>query len=137
MGITRGQAKQLRALLVKQTATLSDEDILKVPAFVEKWKAGISYVAGTRLNYNDTLYKVLQDHTSQADWTPDNAPSLFATVLTSDDGTPLDWVQPDSTNPYMTGDKVIFEGAVYESLIDNNVWSPSAYPAGWRRIDSE
>jgi len=135
MGITRGQAKQLRALLVKQTATLSDEEILQVPAFVEKWKAGISYVTGTRLNYNGTLYKVLQDHTSQEDWTPDNAPSLFATVLTSDDGTPLEWVQPDSTNAYMTGDRVIFEGVVYESLIDNNVWSPSAYPAGWRRIE--
>jgi hypothetical protein len=44
---------------------------------------------------------------------------------------PPDWVQPDSTNPYMIGDKVTFEGQIWESLIDNNVWSPTGYPQGW------
>ena len=46
-----------------------------------------------------------------------------------------EWEQPDSTNAYKKGDKVRFEGKVYESLIDNNVWSPSAYPAGWRQVE--
>lgn len=134
MGMTKEQARQLRTLLVKQASQLTDEDILKTPDFVEKWQADVAYAVGTRLNHNGTIYKVLQDHTSQAGWEPGVAASLFAEVLTSEDGTPREWVQPGSTNPYMTGDKVIFEGVVYESTIDNNVWSPSAYPTGWRQI---
>lgn len=98
---------------------------------------GVTYTKDYRLTYNDVLYKVLQGHTSQPDWTPEAAPSLFAKVLTSDDGTPLPWEQPGSTNPYMKGDKVLYNGKVYESLIDNNVWSPEAYPAGWKQINTE
>lgn len=86
------------------------------------------------MRYEGILYKVLQDHTSQATWTPTDAPSLFAKVLIPDPDVIPDWEQPDSTNAYMTGDKVRFEGKVYESLIDNNVWSPAAYPAGWKEI---
>ena len=80
------------------------------------------------------MYKVLQDHTSQETWTPKDAPSLFARVLVDDGGAVLDWVQPNSTNPYMKGDRVKFEGKIYESLIDSNVWSPTAYPTGWKEI---
>ena len=91
------------------------------------------------MRYENILYKVLQDHTSQETWTPSTASSLWSRILTSepnDEGevTPLEWVQPDSTNAYMMGDRVIFEGHIYESLIDNNVWSPSAYPAGWSLV---
>ena len=90
---------------------------------------------GEYIQYNDKLYKVLQAHTVQENWAPDVAPSLFAEVLTDPTGqTILEWKQPDSTNPYMTGDKVKYEGAIYESLINNNVWSPAAYPAGWKQI---
>ena len=90
---------------------------------------------GEFIQYNDKLYKVLQAHTVQENWAPDVAPSLFAEVLTDPTGqTILDWVQPNSTNPYMIGDKVKYEGVIYESLIDNNVWSPVAYPAGWKQI---
>ena len=46
-----------------------------------------------------------------------------------------EWTQPDAGNPYMTGDKVTYEGVVYESTIDNNVWSPAAYPAGWKVVE--
>ena len=53
------------------------------------------------------------------------------------DGSVPEWKQPDSTNAYMTGDKVKFEGQVYESLIDNNVWSPSANPSGWQLVEEE
>ena len=90
---------------------------------------------GEFIQYNDKLYKVLQAHTVQENWAPDVAPSLFAEVLTDPTGqTILEWKQPDSTNPYMKGDKVKYEGAIYESLINQNVWSPVAYPAGWKQI---
>lgn len=132
MAITRGQAQQLRKLLVKQADTLPDEEILNVPCFVEKWKAGISYVSGKRVKYNDVIYKVLQDHTSQDDWTPENAPSLFAKVLIPDENVIPEWEQPDSTNPYMTGDKVTHSGETWVSNVDNNVWQPGVY--GWDKV---
>ena len=104
-----------------------------------KWQEGKAYVVGDRVLYLGVLYKVLQAHTSQAGWEPDITPSLFAKnlIVKDEDGEQVDipeWEQPDSTNPYMTGDKVMFEGKVYESLIDNNVWSPSAYPQGWQEV---
>lgn len=129
MAITREQAKQLRKLLLKQADTLPDEEILNVPCFVEKWKAGISYTIGKRVKYNDVIYKVLQDHTSQEDWTPDNTSSLFAKVLIPDENVVPEWEQPESTNPYMKGDKVTHSGKSWISTIDNNVWEPGVY--GW------
>lgn len=132
MAITRSQAKQLRKLLIKQADGLSDEEILNVPCFVEKWKAGISYVTGKRLKYNDVVYKVLQDHISQDGWTPDVTPSLFAKVLIPDENVVPEWEQPDSTNPYMTGDKVTHSGETWVSTCDNNVWEPGVH--GWDKV---
>ena len=108
---------------------------LSIQEFYDIWEVGISYPVGRYITHNDILYKVLTEHTSQAQWTPDVSPSLFAKVLIDPSGETIpEWVQPDSTNAYMTGDKVKFEGLVYESLIDNNIWSPSAYPTGWQEI---
>lgn len=112
---------------------LTDEDALQYSLLFEEWNQSKQYSTGERVRYDGTLYKCLQTHTAQNDWSPDVAASLWSKVLTSD--TPQEWVQPDSTNPYMIGDQVIFEGSIYESLIDNNVWSPSAYPAGWQLVD--
>ena len=119
---------------------LSDEQALQVPLMFPKWQANKEYVAGDRVLYLGVLYKVLQAHTSQAGWEPDIAPSLFAKnlIVKDENGEQVDipeFEQPDSTNPYMIGDKVIFEGKVYQSLIDNNVWSPSDYPQGWEEVN--
>ena len=113
---------------------LSDEVALLMPDAYPAWTgAGKEYKKDTRVTYNGVLYKVLQGHTSQATWTPEAAPSLFAKVLTAE-GEILDWQQPGSTNPYMKGDKVKYNGKVYESLIDNNLWAPDAYPQGWQEV---
>lgn len=116
--------------------TLSDAQALQVPMLFDEFDGnGVAYEVGKRVLYNDILYKVIQAHTSQAEWTPIAAPSLFAKVINETiDGSIPEFEQPDSTNPYMKGDKVIFNGKVYESLIDNNVYSPEAYPAGWKEI---
>ena len=118
---------------------LSDEQALQVPLMFPKWQVGKAYAAGERVLYLGVLYKVLQAHTSQAGWEPDIAPSLFAKnlIVKNEEGEQVDipeWVQPDSTNPYMIGDKVIFGGKVYQSVIDNNVWSPTDYPQGWEEV---
>ena len=119
---------------------LSDEQALQVPLMFPKWQADKEYVVGDRVLYLGVLYKVLQAHTSQQGWEPDIAPSLFAKnlIVKDENGEQVDipeFEQPDSTNPYMIGDKVIFEGKVYQSLIDNNVWSPTAYPQGWEEVN--
>ena len=84
---------------------------------------------------NGVLYKVLQTHTSAEEWTPDIATSLYTKVITGEIPEDIpDWEQPTGSNAYMTGDKVRFEGNIYISLVDNNVWSPATYPAGWELI---
>lgn len=130
--MTREQAEQLRKLLENQTAAMTDEQILKFPDFVEKWKSGQTYEAGKRLEHNGIIYKVLVTHTSQADWTPDVAPSLFAKVLIPDSNVIPEWEQPESTNPYAKGDKVTHNGKTWESEVDNNVWEPGVY--GWNEV---
>lgn len=116
--------------------SISDGAALKMPELFPHWNGNSKkYVLGDKVLYNDVLYKVLQNHTSQETWTPEAAPSLFAKVLTSTTGEILEWEQPSSTNPYMKGDKVKFKGKIYESVIDNNVWSPDAYPQGWKEVE--
>lgn len=116
--------------------SISDGAALKMPDVFPHWSGNSKeYVKDDKVLYNDVLYKVLQNHTSQGGWTPEAAPSLFAKVLTSTTGEILEWEQPSSTNPYMKGDKVKFNGKIYESIIDNNVWSPEAYPQGWKEVE--
>ena len=112
-----------------------DAVALTIQEFYDIWNVGVTYEVGRYLQYKGVLYKVLQPHTSQETWTPDVASSVYAKVLIDPTGETIpEWEQPDSTNAYMTGDKVRFEGVVYESTIDNNIWSPTAYPAGWKIV---
>lgn len=136
MGGIIERARVIRAGMEEVAASLSDERAAELPEFFPTWDPeSHSYAAGDRVRYEGTLYKVLQGHTSQYGWNPNDAPSLFAEVLPGQEGTDIgEWVQPDSTNGYSTGDRVIYKGVVYESLIDNNVWSPEVYPAGWQEI---
>lgn len=136
--MTREYAQKLRAMIEKASASLEDTDALEAVELFPAWKAGTDYAVDARVRHDGILYKCLQEHTSQAAWTPTDAPSLWARVLIPDPEVIPVWVQPDSTNPYMTGDKVHFPGEddpVYESTIDNNIWSPADYPAGWRLVE--
>lgn len=127
-------AYKLRPYIEKAALSLSDEDALEAVNLFPNWASGVAYTVDARVNYEGTLYRCLQAHTSQETWTPTAAPSLWAKVLIPDPDVIPEWEQPDSTNPYMMGDKVMFEGKIYESTINNNIWSPSAYPGGWREI---
>ena len=135
MGKWYDAALPVRESMDAAGAMLTDEQAASVPALYSAWETGTAYNAGDRRTYGGVLYKCLQAHTSQDDWTPDVAVSLWATVLIPDPDVIPDWVQPDSTNAYMTGDKVRYNGVVYRSLIDNNTWSPDAYPAGWEIVE--
>ena len=127
------RAKKLRAKIEEMAASLSDKDAESFNEFFPEWNPnGASYKKGDRVRYNGTIYKVLSAHSSQSTWTPEGAPSLFSEVLIPDENVIPGWKQPGSTNPYMKGDKVKFNGATYQSTADNNVWEPGVY--GWEVI---
>lgn len=124
---------QMAKMAQKQAMQITDDaEALEVQYLYPEWKSGKNYTAGYRVNHNGILYKVLQDHTSQDDWTPDAAPSLFAKVLIPDPDTIPEWEQPDSTNTYSKGDKVTHNGKIWASDVNNNVWEPGVY--GWSEV---
>lgn len=124
------KARELRAIIEKamtETASLTEAEAISATCLYPKWNGnGVAYVKGQRVQDGGVLYTVLQNHTSQAGWTPTAAPSLFAKVLIPDPSVVPEWEQPDSTNPYMKGDKVTHNGKTWVSLVDNNVWEPGA-----------
>lgn len=130
--MTMKEAEAIIAALVKLRESATDEQALSVPVLYPAWRSGVTYGSGNRVLYNGALYKVLQDHISQDDWTPDAAPSLFAKVLIPDADVIPEWVQPDSTNPYAKGDQVTHDGKTWASDIDGNVWEPGVY--GWTEV---
>lgn len=124
------RARALRPYIEKAAVSLMDADALESVELFPQWVTGRAYAVDERLQYKNVLYRVVQAHTSQADWTPDITPALF--VVVSLDEWP-EFVQPTGAHDaYKKGDKVTFEGKHYISLIDANVYSPAAYPAGWQ-----
>lgn len=134
MGKLVDLAIKLRPYIEKAASKLDDTDALEAIQLFPKWESNISYKKDDRVRYESILYRCLQSHNSQESWTPLAAASLWAKVLIPDENVIPDWEQPDSTNAYQIGDKIRFEGKIYESLIANNIWSPIAYPAGWREV---
>ena len=131
--ISEKAIERLRAIHTQakiNCSTNTDTQAIETKSLYPDWendiKEGDTLEAGERVNYKETLYKVLQTHQKQATWNPDTAPSLFAKVLIPDENTIPEWEQPASTNPYMTGDTVTHNGETWESLVDNNVWEPGA-----------
>ncbi len=128
------KARALRPIIEKAvSATLSDTEALEAVSLFPAWASGKSYAADDRVKYDGNLYKCLQAHTSQADWIPTAAHSLWAKVLIPDPGKISPWEQPDSTNPYMAGDKVTHNGKMWVSTIDNNVWEPGTVEY-WKEV---
>lgn len=112
---------------------IPDELAINHTILFDSWKADTDYNIDDRVIYNNILYKVLQNHTSQIDWTPENASSLFSKVLINiNDNIIPPWEQSNSTNSYMIGDKVNHNNQNWISTIDNNVWEPGVY--GWDLI---
>ena len=130
------KARELRALIEKamtETASLTEAEAVAATCLHPKWSGdSVQYTAGQRVQDDGILYTVLQAHTSQLDWKPADAPSLFAKVLIPDPTVIPEWEQPESTNPYAKGDKVTHNGKTWVSDIDGNVWEPGVY--GWTEV---
>lgn len=139
------EALEIRKALQLFLSTLDSETdiekILSVPSVFPKYEVGKSYKAKDIISYGENevgdcqLYQVLQDHTSAEQWTPDTAVSLYKKIGVTEEGYP-EWVQPiGASDAYNTGDIVDFNGTLYESTIDANVWSPADYPQGWKEVE--
>ena len=122
-------------------ASLSDEKALEIVSVYDEWVIGKSYEVGEFVKYGENsvgdsqLYKVVQAHTSQADWTPNVATSLFIPIGLNNDGYPV-WSRPTGAHDaYNEGDIVDYKGTIYKSLINGNVYSPDEYPQGWEIVN--
>lgn len=123
---------ELVRFLKAAIVTANDEAALTGKDLYPLWNETAIYKKDQRVRFNNVLYKCLQSHTAQATWTPTDAPSLWAKVLIPDPEVIPEWEQPESTNPYMKGDKVKHKGKTWVSTVDNNVWEPGVY--GWTEV---
>ena len=125
--MTRGKAKQLRKLIEQLALTLDDETALTGVELFPMWAIDIAYAIGDRVQHGGTLYKCVQAHISQADWTPDATPALWVVVTVEEWP---EWVQPTGAqDAYAKGSKVTHNGKKWISSYDANVWEPGVY--GW------
>lgn len=133
----REHAYKLRDMMHKAAVSLSDDDAYDVPELFSRWKTDTFYAIGDRVDYEEKLYKCVQTHTSQSDWTPDITPNMWTEVAPT--GTIPVWKQPTGAqDSYMIGDKVHYEtenDPVYICTIDYNTYSPDVY--GWELILNE
>ena len=129
--------EQFRKAVQMFAASLENDKALEIATIYDEWQADRAYSAGELIRYGENsvgdpqLYRVVQAHTSQSDWTPDITASLYDAIGLDEGGYPI-WSQPTGAHDaYNTGDIVDYNGVLYVSLIDGNVYSPEAYPAGW------
>lgn len=129
--MTREHARKLRQLIVQASQSLDDESALQGIELFPLWQGvtPMEYESGDRVRYKDVLYKCVQAHTSQAQWTPDVTPALWTEV--SIDEFPA-WKQPlGSQDAYRLGDKVSHLEKHWVSAIDYNVYEP---PTMWDEV---
>ena len=131
MASSVNRAVQIMAL------SFTDEQAIEVPDLYPEYEVGHEYKQNDRFQYNGSLYKVNQPHTSQAQWVPGEVgtESLYTNLMLNDAGYQI-WKQPTGAHDaYNTGDVVEYKGTLYKSLIDGNAWAPDVYPAGWQEYD--
>ena len=133
MGAIIEKARRLRHKIEDLAITMTDEEGLEYVDLFVNWVTGTVYAVGDRVKFGDTLYKCVQAHTSQDDWTPDLTPALWVRVTVEEWP---EWVQPiGAQDAYLTGDKVTHNEKHWVSLIDNNVWEPSeSAPTLWQEV---
>lgn len=131
--ITKAHARKLRKAIEKTSVNLTDSEAYDVAELFPMWKTDTAYQTGDRVQYEGKLYKCLQGHTSQADWTPSTAVSLWVEVADPSIEYP-EWVQPQGAHDaYAKGSKVSHNDKHWISDVDNNVWMPGVY--GWTEVN--
>ena len=116
--------------LTKEMNSLDKKVEEAVKAVFPEWEPnGYSYFAGEKVSYKDSFYRCIQNHTSQSDWAPDVAVSLWVEMSDPGEEWP-EWKQPaGGHDAYNKGDKVSHSSKHWISSVDANVWEPGVY--GW------
>ena len=120
------------------SGTMEESQMMEVASVFPEFKIGVAYKIKDVFKYGENdvgdaqLYQVLQDHTSQSQWTPDTATSLYKAIGITPSGIP-EWVQPlGATDAYAKGDIVMHKDKKWKSTAENNVWEPGVY--GWEEV---
>ena len=117
------------AARTEQTEAETEMDTLREDDWFQR--LGEDVAKGDEVTHLGVTYEVLQPHTLSACWVPGEVPALYKAKADPGDEWP-EWVQPTGAHDaYAKGAKVTYKGQHYVSLIDANVYSPEAYPAGW------
>ena len=131
-------AEQYRKALQIYAQTLTDNEAMEIATVFPKYEVGKLYKANEMFTHgvnevgDPQLFRVVQEHTSQADWIPSETPALYTPIGLNAEGFPV-WSKPTgSHDAYNMGDVVDYNGTLYESVINGNVYSPEEYPAGWK-----
>lgn len=134
------KAEQFRKAVQFFAQSLSDDAAMEIATVFPAYEVGKAYKANEMFVYglNDVgdpqLFRVIQAHTSQSDWKPDETASLYSAIGLNASGYPL-YSQPTGAHDaYNKGDIVDYNGKLYESVVDGNVYSPEQYPAGWKEL---
>lgn len=134
-------AEQLRKALQMFAQTLEDEQAMEIATVYPKYEIGKLYKVKEMFTHGENnvgdpqLYRVVQEHTSQKDWIPSKTPSLYTPIGLDENGYPI-WSQPTGVHDaYNIGDIVDFNGTLYKSLVDGNVYAPATYPTGWEKVE--
>lgn len=128
-----GRVESIETATAEVIQTLDDPRALKIASAYPEWEPGEAVIVSDKRKRGELLYRCAQAHTTQADWTPETTPALWVKIAA--EGTIPDFIQPTGAHDaYQIGDKVNFNGNIYESLINANTYSPTAYPAGWKKL---
>lgn len=129
--------EQIGRALQMFAQSLTSDEAMEVATLYPPYKVGVAYKEGEFFTFGKNevgdpqLYKVVQAHTSQEDWKPNEVASLYEPIGLTEQGYPI-WSKPSGAHDsYNTGDIVDYNGTLYKSLIDGNVYSPDEYPQGW------
>lgn len=133
--------EQLGRAIQMLAQTLTSEEAMEIATVYPSYGVGRAYKVnemftfGTNEVGDPQLYKVVQAHTSQSDWIPSETPSLYEPIGLNESGYPV-WSKPSGAHDaYNTGDIVDYNGKLYKSLINGNVYSPDEYPSGWELFE--
>ena len=128
------QLREARELIRKSRETETEDSVVMFP----KYEVGKDYAVKDIFTYGENeagepqLYQVLQAHTSAEHWTPDAAVSLYKKIEMSEAGYP-EWTQPlGASDYYRLGNIVSYNGSLYKSITNFNVWSPDV--CGWEKL---
>lgn len=132
-------AEQFRKAVQMFAASLDDEKAMEIATLYDPWQAGVTYDIGARFTHgvngvgDPQLYKSNQKHTASEIYPPGSTgtEALYTPIGLDEEGYPVFSQPTGAHDAYNKGDIVDYNGTLYESLIDGNIWAPDLYPAGW------